>query len=97
MADDCPFRGQEVLYLESWKKETLTRSYENINVQSELYLSQLTAGIFSIPRPTAYPPLTLQCTVQYFVCFCRSIMAFATCIGPGLHVAVHHGHAVKRL
>ena len=97
MADDCLFKSHEVLYLESWKKETLMRSYEDFNMQSELHSSRPTAGPLSIPRPTVYPTLKLLCTTQYSVCVCRSIIAFATCVCRVLHVAVHHGHAVKRL
>ena len=73
MADDCPFRGQEVFYLESWKKETLKGSYENINVQSELYSSQLTAGIFFNTSPNCVS--TLNFTVHNTV-FCIRLQKY---------------------
>ena len=73
MADDGPFRSQEVLYLESWKKETLTRSYEDFNLQSELYSSRLTAGIFFNTTPNCVS--TLKITVHNTV-FCMRLLKY---------------------
>lgn len=74
MADDCLFKSHEVLYLESWKKETLMRSYEDFNMQSELHSSRprhSRASFNTTPNCVSNPKIAVHNTV-----FCMRLQKY---------------------